>query len=241
MTFETLTFKSVDVRPVFVPFKRPMVSKVGRFDEWPMILIDLYTEEGIVGRSYLEPYLKSAVRYLVPAIQDFAWRAPGRRSTARDFPNGISSLNLVGREGMSLIAVAGSTWPRGTQWLKPPGMPLAVFLGGTLGPYPPTTATGSGYRRRDPRAGSRSTCRGRRLHRSEVAARSGPPCTMIWRQSRPSARRSGGNQLMVDFNQGLSLGDACIAVTRSMIRAFSGSRSRLSTTTSRATSSSPAS
>ena len=26
-------------------------------DEWPMILIDLYTREGVVGRSYLEPGL----------------------------------------------------------------------------------------------------------------------------------------------------------------------------------------
>src|SRR5215472_4832124 len=25
--------------------------------EWPLILIDLYTEEGVIGRSYLEPYI----------------------------------------------------------------------------------------------------------------------------------------------------------------------------------------
>jgi hypothetical protein len=48
-----LTFRSVDLRSVLVPLKRPVVSKVGLFDQWPMILIDLYTEEGIVGRSYL--------------------------------------------------------------------------------------------------------------------------------------------------------------------------------------------
>ena len=35
-----------------------------------MILVDLHTEEGIVGRSYLEPYLERSVRYLVPAIRD---------------------------------------------------------------------------------------------------------------------------------------------------------------------------
>jgi mandelate racemase len=29
--------------------------------DWPLILIDLYTEEGVIGRSYLEPYIKSAI------------------------------------------------------------------------------------------------------------------------------------------------------------------------------------
>ncbi len=45
MTFENLTFKSIEVRPVLVPLKRSVVSKVGLFDHWPMILIDLYTEK----------------------------------------------------------------------------------------------------------------------------------------------------------------------------------------------------
>jgi mandelate racemase len=34
--------------------RRPVVSKVGLFDQWPIILIDIETEEGVVGRSYLE-------------------------------------------------------------------------------------------------------------------------------------------------------------------------------------------
>ncbi len=51
----TLTLKSVRARSVIVPLQRPVVSKVGLFRDWPMILIDLYTNEGIVGHSYLEP------------------------------------------------------------------------------------------------------------------------------------------------------------------------------------------
>ena len=43
-----------------MPLRRPVVSKVGLFNDWPLILIDLQTEEGVVGRSYLEPYLKNA-------------------------------------------------------------------------------------------------------------------------------------------------------------------------------------
>jgi len=51
MTRVRLTLKSVRARPVVVPLKRPVVSKVGLFHDWPLILIDLYTHEGVVGHS----------------------------------------------------------------------------------------------------------------------------------------------------------------------------------------------
>ena len=55
---EKLTFESVRVRAVLLPMKRPIVAKVGTYPEWPFILIDVKTKEGVVGHSYLEPYLK---------------------------------------------------------------------------------------------------------------------------------------------------------------------------------------
>ena len=66
---EPLTLQSIDARAVSLPLRRPIVSKVGRFGDWPMILIDIYTREGIVGRSYLEPYLKDACASIVPLIR----------------------------------------------------------------------------------------------------------------------------------------------------------------------------
>jgi len=72
MTVPRLTLRSADLRSVSVPLKRPVVSKVGLFDRWPLVLIDLHTEEGVVGRSYLEPYLERSMRYLLPAIRDLA-------------------------------------------------------------------------------------------------------------------------------------------------------------------------
>ena len=57
MTPETLTFHSVDVRAVVLKLRRPVVARVATMTEWPLILIDLKTEEGVVGRSYLEPYI----------------------------------------------------------------------------------------------------------------------------------------------------------------------------------------
>ena len=76
----------------------PIVSKVGSFTDWPLILIDLYTEEGVVGCSYLEPYLKQSARYIVPVIEDLAEAAKGQPVAPFDaYRRGVGSLHLVGR------------------------------------------------------------------------------------------------------------------------------------------------
>jgi mandelate racemase len=83
MKLGRLTLKSVRVRAVSVPLARPVVSKVGRFEEWPMILIDLEDRRGNRRRSYLEPYLKHAARYIVPAIHDLAQARKGHAGAGR--------------------------------------------------------------------------------------------------------------------------------------------------------------
>ncbi|MCW5620547.1 MAG: mandelate racemase, partial [Burkholderiales bacterium] len=70
MKTASLTYDRVRVRAVLVPLKRKIVSRVGVFDHWPMILIDLQTTEGVVGKSYLEPYLHKSPKYIMPAIED---------------------------------------------------------------------------------------------------------------------------------------------------------------------------
>ena len=59
--------------------KRPVVARIATLPDWPLILIDLLTEEGIVGRSYLEPYTAKTMRYLIPALHDFGDMLKGRR------------------------------------------------------------------------------------------------------------------------------------------------------------------
>src|SRR5260370_15503236 len=108
MPTNKLTLKSVDVRAVLLPLKRPVVSKVGLFDRWPMVLIDLYTHEGIVGRSYLEPYLKQSVKYIVPAIRDLAEAARDKPiAPFHAFRATRPSPGLLGLERLTLLAVAG--------------------------------------------------------------------------------------------------------------------------------------
>ena len=210
MSFEKLTFRSVTVRPVIVPLRRPVVSRVGHFDQWPLILIDLQTEEGIVGRSYLEPYLKQSARYLVPAILDLAGARCGQPiHPINDFQRGHKSLNLVGYEGMSLIAISGLDMAAWDALAKAARMPLAVFLGGSLGAIPAYNSNG--------------------LWLIEIAALGDEALALVGEGGFKGLKLRLGRErlsddlaaiekvraavgqdvkLMVDFNQGLSLGDA---------------------------------
>ena len=139
----SLTYDKVVIRPVLVPLNRTVVSRVGDYTEWPLILIDLHTKEGVVGRSYLEPYIAKSCRYLVPMLEDLGALFKGKPvSPASDYKTGIDSLHLVGREGLSQIAVAGIDMAAWDALAKVADMPLCRLLGGTLGPVPAYNSNG---------------------------------------------------------------------------------------------------
>ena len=167
---ERLTLKSATVRSVSVPLRRPVVSKVGLFQEWPLILIDLYTNEGVVGRGYLEPYLKQSPRYIIPVIDDLVASQIGKRLAPLDsFQASRRSLNLVGYEGITMIAVAGIDMAIWDALAKAAGMPLAVMLGGSLGGVPAYNKQRSlANRCFDISQGSKRTGGGRSVQRAQA-------------------------------------------------------------------------
>lgn len=78
MTPPKLTFRELRARALVLKLKRPIVAKIATLTEWPVVLIDLYTEEGVVGRSYLGPYVVKSMRYIVAALNDFSDLMKGR-------------------------------------------------------------------------------------------------------------------------------------------------------------------
>ncbi len=207
-----LTLKSVRARPVVVPLKRPIVSKVGIFHDWPLILIDLYTNEGVVGHSYLEPYLKQSARYIVPAILDLADAGKGRPVAPFDaYRLGVGSLHLVGREGISLIAVSGLDMAAWDALAKAADVPLAVLLGGTVGPVPAYNSNGLWLTETKQLAAEAAAL----LSEGAFAAlklRLGRERLADDLAAIAAVREAVGDEvkLMCDFNQGLSLGDALV-------------------------------
>lgn len=131
---EKLTLSGVTVRAVSIPMRRPIVAKVGTYPEWPFILIDVETKEGVVGHSYLEPYLKTAVRYIGPVIEDMGALLQGRQLAPLDvYRDVIGRLHLLGRQGVSVIAAAGLDMAIWDALAKAAGLPLCEFLGGMVG------------------------------------------------------------------------------------------------------------
>ncbi len=210
MQVESLTFKSIRARPVVLKLKRPVVARIATIKEWPLILIDLQTEEGIVGRSYLEPYVVKAMRYLIAALHDLGDMLEGRRIAPFELYDAArKSLQFVGYEGLSLIAVSGLDMAAWDALAKAAGAPLCVLLGGSVGPVKSYNSNGLWLRPPDEVAAEAIELRdeggftglklrlGRERVRDDLATIA-------------AVRKAVGDDmhLMVDFNQGLDLAEA---------------------------------
>jgi mandelate racemase len=210
MQLASLTFKSIRARAVILKLKRPVVARIATIADWPLILIDLFTEEGVVGRSYLEPYTIKTMRYLIPALQDFGEMLKGRRVAPVElYDLARKSLHFVGYQGQSMIAVAGLDMAAWDALARAANVPLCVLLGGSVGPVkaynsnglwlqPPQKLAADALALRDEGGFTGLKLRlGRDAARDDLAAIE-------------AVRAAVGDdmELMADFNQGLDFADA---------------------------------
>ena len=83
------------------------------------------------------------MRYLVPAIHDLGEALKGHKVAPLDlYEAGRKSLQFVGYEGMSMIAVAGVDMAAWDALAKAAAVPLCVLLGGSIGPVPAYNSNG---------------------------------------------------------------------------------------------------
>src|SRR5579859_1591253 len=131
---QKLTFESLQVRAVCVPFRRPIIAKVGEFTHWPFVLVDVRTKEGVTGSAYLEPYLQKSMKPIARMIEDIGEAMKGKTLAPLDaYRDAMQTLHLNGRQGMSLIAISGLDMAIWDALAKAAGLPLAALLGGTPG------------------------------------------------------------------------------------------------------------
>ncbi len=212
MRFSSLTFKSITARPVVLKLKRPVVARIATITDWPLVLIDLHTEEGVIGRSYLEPYSAKTMRYLTTALHDFGEMLKGRKVAPLElYEAARRSLHFVGYQGLSMIAVSGLDMAAWDALAKAAGLPLCVLLGGSVGPVKAYNSNGLWLQQPEAVATEAIELRdeggfnglklrlGRERVRDDLA-------------TVQAVRKAVGEdmQLMVDFNQGLDLGEALL-------------------------------
>ena len=207
---ETLTFKGLRARPVVLKLNRPVVARIATIAEWPMILIDLYTEEGVTGRAYLEPYIVKSMRYLVPALNDMGEMLQGEKlAPAELYEKARKSLHFVGYEGLSMIAVAGLDMAAWDALARAADVPLCVLLGGSVGPVRGYNSNGLWLR--DPAALAEEAVELRDEGGFEgLKLRMGRDRIADDLATVDAVRGAVGEDmhLMVDFNQGLDLAEA---------------------------------
>ncbi len=210
MEFEALTLERIEARPVVLKLERPVIARIATITDWPLILIDLYTAEGVVGRSYLEPYIPNSMRYLVPAIHDLGEALKGRRIAPFElFEAARKSLHFVGYEGMSMIAVSGLDMAAWDALAKAAGLPLCALLGGTVGPVPAYNSNGLWLKSPAEVAAEALVLRDEGGFRG-LKLRLGRDRPADDLATIEAVREAVGHDmaLMVDFNQGLHIGEA---------------------------------
>jgi len=206
----SLTVREIRARPVVLKLKRPVVARIATITDWPIIVLDLSTEEGIVGRSYLEPYIVRSMRYLVPALNDLGAVLKGRAVAPVElFDAARKSLHFVGYEGLSLIAASGLDMAAWDALAKAANLPLCVLLGGSVGPVKSYNSNGLWLSEPAKLADEALELRDEGGFQG-LKLRMGRPRPADDLIALEAVRKVLGDDfnLMVDFNQGLDLAEA---------------------------------
>jgi len=210
MSHMSLTVREIRARPVVLKLKRPVVARIATITDWPIIVLDLSTEEGLVGRSYLEPYIVRSMRYLVPALNDLGAVLKGRAVAPVElFDAARKSLHFVGYEGLSLIAASGLDMAAWDALAKAANLPLCVLLGGSVGPVKSYNSNGLWLNEPAKLADEALELRDEGGFNG-LKLRMGRPRAADDLIALETVRKVLGDDfnLMVDFNQGLDLAEA---------------------------------
>ena len=209
---QQLTLESIQVRVVSVPLNRPLIAKIGQLEDWPLILIDIYTKEGIIGRSYLEPYRLRSIPAIVHSIEDIADMFKGKPLAPLDvYGESMRSLHLVGREGITLIALSGIDMAIWDALSKAANMPLATLLGGSPGPVRAYNSNGLWLKPLE-ELGDEAAALVSEGNYSAIKMRLGRASIKDDVKALANVREAVGDDvhIMSDFNQGMAFGEALL-------------------------------
>jgi mandelate racemase len=130
-----LKIKNVRARPVMVPFKRPPVSASGALPTAALILIDLETDGGITGRSYVFGYAPWTVKPIMGCLDALSEMIKGDALAPFDIEAKLRlRLRLLDTPGLVGIALAGIDMCAWDALAQTHGVPLVKLLGGQVRP-----------------------------------------------------------------------------------------------------------
>jgi mandelate racemase len=137
--------RNLRARAVTVPLARPLATASGELRDAPLILIDLETNEGLTGVSYLFSPNRHAIAPLMALMENIKILIVGEEAA----PFALEALlrkqfTLLGGSGIVTMAMAGVDMAAWDLMGKAAGLPLARLWGGEMKEIPAYNSTGLG-------------------------------------------------------------------------------------------------
>jgi mandelate racemase len=140
-----LKITGVKARGVNVPLSAPHPTAGGTVTSAPLVLIDLETDGGVTGRTYLFCYTAFAVKPVAALVQSFGELITGDALAPLEIFRKIQGrLRLLGPQGLTGMAAAGIDMAAWDALAVAQGLPLAALLGGKPGAVPAYHSCGMG-------------------------------------------------------------------------------------------------
>jgi mandelate racemase len=141
----SLTIRGLQVRAVNVPMARPLVTSGGTVQSAPLVLIDLQTDEGVVGRAYVFCYTALALEPTARLVKALEVLVKGEAVAPQALEQKLGrAFRLLGPQGLVGMAVAGLDMAAWDALARAAGWPLARLLGGEPRPIPAYNSCGLG-------------------------------------------------------------------------------------------------
>ena len=228
-----LTVRAIKAVPVMVPLNFVMGTSQQALREVPLLLIDVETEEGVTGRSYLFGYVRAALPAIAAILGEVEAQTRGKKADPRAL---FSQLNkrftLIGVQGVVRMAIAGFDVALWDAVAIAAGKPLGALLGGEMKPLLAYNSCGLGLKNDLGALAAEAETLVTMGGFGAVKLRLGYPTLEgdIAAVQAVKKRIGDGVRLMVDYNQALSLDEALARGRRWMPKISTGWKSRSVTT-----------
>jgi mandelate racemase len=204
-----LTIRAIRSIGVEVPMTYALGTSRGVITKAPLLLIDLETEEGVTGRSYLWCYFPAAMPAIAKILEEVARVVAGERLAPADLWSKLAErFALIGVQGIVRMAMAGFDVAAWDALAIAAGWPLATLIGSSPKRIPAYNSCGLGLMAPGEVAdeAEKLLARGFRA----VKLRLGYPTLAedLAALHAVKKRIGSGIAVMVDYNQALSLAQA---------------------------------
>jgi mandelate racemase len=140
-----LTIRAIRSIGVEVPMTYALGTSRGVITKAPLLLIDLETEEGVTGRSYLWCYFPAAMPAIAKILEEVARVVEGERLAPADLWSKLAErFALIGVQGIVRMAMAGFDVAAWDALAIAAGWPLATLIGSSPKRIPAYNSCGLG-------------------------------------------------------------------------------------------------